>query len=78
MRLQDLRSWLKDPVVPTWRKGVLVGAVLYVLMPFDLVPDFVPLTGWVDDAGVVGAAVAALLSDVRRHAEARAGARAGR
>lgn len=38
-------------------KAIIVGAIGYFLLPTDLIPDFLP-GGYVDDAGVVAAAVA--------------------
>jgi uncharacterized membrane protein YkvA (DUF1232 family) len=40
---------LGDRRVPLWPKAVLVGAVAYVISPFDLVPDFTPIVGQLDD-----------------------------
>jgi uncharacterized membrane protein YkvA (DUF1232 family) len=43
---------LRDPRVPRRRK-LLLGALLgYLALPFDLVPDFVPVVGHLDDAVV--------------------------
>jgi uncharacterized membrane protein YkvA (DUF1232 family) len=43
----------RDPRVPRRRK-VLLGAVgAYLALPFDLVPDFIPVAGQLDDAIVV-------------------------
>ncbi|HHO50951.1 MAG TPA: DUF1232 domain-containing protein [Deltaproteobacteria bacterium] len=38
-----------DPEVPAGRKGALVAGLAYVLSPIDLIPDTVPLFGWIDD-----------------------------
>lgn len=38
-----------DPQVPASRKGALVAGVAYVLSPIDLIPDAIPVFGWVDD-----------------------------
>jgi len=40
---------LGDSRVPLWPKAVLAGAVAYVVSPFDLVPDFTPIVGQLDD-----------------------------
>lgn len=45
-------------------------SLVYVLMPADLVPDLVPIVGWLDDAGVVSAALAWLWASLRRYEEA--------
>ncbi|HEX6663947.1 MAG TPA: DUF1232 domain-containing protein [Gaiellaceae bacterium] len=44
---------LRDPRVPRRRKVLLVGLVGYLVLPFDLVPDFIPVAGQLDDAIVV-------------------------
>lgn len=44
----------KDPRVPLRAKVLLVAAALYVLSPFDFVPELIaPLFGVVDDLGVI-------------------------
>ena len=48
---------LGDPRVPRRAKAALWLVVPYLAMPFDLIPDFVPVLGQLDDALVVAAAV---------------------
>ena len=59
-RLPAAWRLLRDPSARWWEKALLTLAVVYVVMPLDLIPDFEPVLGWLDDAGVV-ALVAALL-----------------
>jgi uncharacterized membrane protein YkvA (DUF1232 family) len=42
-----------DPRVAWWRKATLAGLVVYLAMPIDVVPDFIPIAGQLDDAIVV-------------------------
>jgi uncharacterized membrane protein YkvA (DUF1232 family) len=44
---------LRDPRVPRGRKLALAGLVGYLALPFDLVPDFLPVVGQLDDALLV-------------------------
>jgi uncharacterized membrane protein YkvA (DUF1232 family) len=43
----------RDPRVPRRRKLLLIALVGYLSLPFDLVPDFIPVAGQLDDAIVV-------------------------
>jgi uncharacterized membrane protein YkvA (DUF1232 family) len=43
----------REPRVPRRRKLLLLGLVAYLSSPFDLVPDFVPVAGQLDDAIIV-------------------------
>jgi uncharacterized membrane protein YkvA (DUF1232 family) len=52
---------LGDPRVPRRRKALLVACVAYLAMPFDLVPDFIPVAGQLDDAIIVVLALRAVL-----------------
>jgi len=47
------RRLLADPRVPRRRKIVLGALVAYLAMPIDLVPDFIPIAGYLDDAVLV-------------------------
>lgn len=50
--------------VPTWTLSAAAFALLYVLNPFDLIPDALPVLGVLDDAAVVSACVALLEQDL--------------
>lgn len=43
----------REPRVPRRRKLLLVGLVAYLSLPFDLVPDFIPVAGQLDDVIIV-------------------------
>jgi uncharacterized membrane protein YkvA (DUF1232 family) len=43
----------RDPRVPRRRKLLLFALVGYLAWPFDLVPDFIPVAGQLDDAMIV-------------------------
>jgi uncharacterized membrane protein YkvA (DUF1232 family) len=44
----------REERVPRRRKLLLVALVVYLALPLDLVPDFIPVAGQLDDALVVG------------------------
>ena len=47
------RRLLADPRVPRRNKVVLGLVIGYLAMPIDLVPDFIPVAGYLDDAVIV-------------------------
>lgn len=52
---------LADPRVPRQWKVASVLALVYLAMPFDLVPDFIPVAGQLDDAILVALVLRGLL-----------------
>jgi uncharacterized membrane protein YkvA (DUF1232 family) len=44
---------LRDPRVPRRKKALLVALAAYLALPFDLVPDFIPVAGQLDDLVIV-------------------------
>ena len=48
-------AWLaaRDPRVPLIARALAVAVAAYALSPIDLIPDFIPLLGWLDDLVIV-------------------------
>jgi uncharacterized membrane protein YkvA (DUF1232 family) len=44
---------ISDPRVPRSTRVLLVPAIAYLAFPLDLIPDFIPVIGYVDDAIVL-------------------------
>ncbi len=42
---------------PAWAKSVVYGALGYLILPADLVPDIIPAVGFTDDFAVIAAAL---------------------
>lgn len=51
----------RNPATPLSAKLAAVLLALYVISPVDLVPDWLPVLGWIDDAAVLAFAVPLLL-----------------
>jgi uncharacterized membrane protein YkvA (DUF1232 family) len=66
------RRLMADSRVSRRRKALLGVLVAYLAMPFDLIPDFIPVAGQLDDAILVALVLRAVLRDagptlVREH-----------
>jgi uncharacterized membrane protein YkvA (DUF1232 family) len=53
--------------IPYWSIAAIVVALLYVLNPFDLIPDFIPVFGQIDDAAVVAACLLLVRQDLHKY-----------
>ena len=56
-----VRGLLRDPRVPRRHKRLLGLLVGYLALPFDIVPDFIPIAGHLDDALIVVLALRVVL-----------------
>ncbi len=69
-------AW-RHPLTPNYLKGILAALVIYLLSPIDLLPDYLPLLGIVDDAALATGALlyltrllpAPVLAESRRQSE---------
>lgn len=64
-----LRLWyaLEHPDAPPWLKIATAAMLLYLVSPFDLIPDVVPVVGLLDDVVLVPLALRWLLSRLPAH-----------
>jgi uncharacterized membrane protein YkvA (DUF1232 family) len=60
--LKLLYRLFKDSRVPLAEKALLIGVIVYVISPLDLIPDFVPFVGQVDDLYLIALVVLRMLS----------------
>ncbi len=54
-----------DPQTPTRVRATLIGALAYFVLPFDVVPDFLAVVGFTDDATVLMATLAMLRGHIK-------------
>ena len=59
-----LKRLISDPRVPRKSKLILAGTVLYLVSPIDVVPDFVPGLGQLDDVVIALLALHSILNRV--------------
>ena len=66
--LRLLQAWMKGdyPGVPRATLVLIAGAVVYFLMPFDLVSDFIVGLGLMDDASVILWVVSAVKTELEK------------
>jgi uncharacterized membrane protein YkvA (DUF1232 family) len=67
----------RDPRTPWVAKGVVLLVVAYALSPIDLIPDFVPVLGYLDDLIIVPAGIALALTLIPRQVMEQAREQAG-
>ena len=51
MKIVDfVKSVAADERIPLQNRVILGGLLMYLMTPIDLIPDFIPIIGWLDDA----------------------------
>ncbi|HSE30672.1 MAG TPA: DUF1232 domain-containing protein [Pyrinomonadaceae bacterium] len=51
-----------DPRVPAKERLLVAGAIIYALIPLDLIPDMLPFVGQIDDAYLISLTLLRLMS----------------
>lgn len=61
-----INAWLKKEYTEVPWKTILyaVTAVIYFLNPLDLVPDYIPITGLIDDISIIGFVINSIKKDL--------------
>ncbi len=57
---------LKDPRTPWYARAFIAVVVAYILSPIDLIPDFIPVLGYIDDLLVLPAGIYITLKMIPR------------
>ena len=64
-----------DRTTPLQAKAALLGALAYFVLPFDFIPDMLPVLGFADDAAVLATAIRIVAGHIRpEHRDAARGA----
>lgn len=69
----QLWTALRARETPLHLKAATLFVAFYLINPFDIVPDFIPLLGWVDDIVLIPLMVSWIVSRLPVPARARAG-----
>ena len=64
--LRLLFALLRDPRVSSSDKAILAGTIIYVIAPIDVIPDFIPFIGQIDDSYLVAISLLRMLNRANR------------
>ena len=67
-----------DKQTPRHVQAALLGAIAYFILPFDFIPDMMPVLGFTDDAAVLATAIRLVASHITDDHRAAARAALGR
>ncbi|WP_457677551.1 YkvA family protein [Thermovibrio sp.] len=67
--LELLRDFLQGKYreVPWYTVAAITAALIYLLNPFDVIPDFIPIIGQIDDAAVLAFCLKLVESDIKKY-----------
>lgn len=62
------KAWLKNEYTQTpWQTIVFaIAGIIYFVNPFDIMPDFIPGAGYLDDATVISFVIRSIKGDIKR------------
>lgn len=63
--IRMLRAWRRGDYPMPWQTVVFaIAAIVYFVNPFDFIPDFIPISGFLDDATVIGFVLRSIKRDI--------------
>ena len=70
--LRDLYAMFRDSVkgqyrLPPMTMGIIGGGLLYFIIPLDVVPDYLPIIGYLDDFAVLSAIINSLQGEIDKY-----------
>ena len=68
-KVKPLWAYSKDLAAeaPPARKAMAAAAIIYLVFPLDAIPDFIPVVGLADDAGIIIAVAARMADDLKKY-----------
>lgn len=55
----------KDKSTPIWTKSIIYGALGYLILPTDLIPDIAPIFGFSDDFSAIVTAISLIVNSIK-------------
>lgn len=72
IKVFELWYAFRSHYTPAWAKAVIVGALGYFIFPVDVIFDYIPVAGFLDDAGVIASALTTIAMYVTDDVKAKA------
>ena len=67
LMIQMVKAWIAGDYkeVPTTSIIAIIAGLMYLLSPIDLIPDFIPVLGYLDDIFVIGVVFTQVAKDIK-------------